>query len=127
MRLPRVRFTVRRLMVAVAIVALLVGVLHRRARMLAVAQAHRAWQGSYKGIRSVIVGPEGDPAYVAQQRRRASWLAHKDAAVALEAAAWYPWAPTPADLIGLPRLPAEDHGLLRLTEDVASPDPPEPE
>jgi hypothetical protein len=45
MNLPRVRFTVRRLMIAVAIVAILFGAVYRlasrRARFLAIAQHHR--------------------------------------------------------------------------------------
>ncbi|WP_435017691.1 hypothetical protein TA3x_005310 [Tundrisphaera sp. TA3] len=95
MRLPRVR----RMMVAVAATALLLGaVAERRARFLRLAESHAAWagkmviheaEGRYKPI--TFDDPNGQPV----KRARRGW--HFDLAAKYRRAARLPFLPVPPD------------------------------
>jgi hypothetical protein len=110
MRLPRPRFTVRRLMIAVAIVAIFLGVWlwaeRRRARLDALASWHdRQVVCVFKGY----IGPDdeiiweptsrplkmGDPPVSLRQQRISTW--HRQFAQKYWRAARYPWLPVEPD------------------------------
>jgi hypothetical protein len=100
MKLSRPRFTVRRLMVVVALAALLLGVIagveNRRRSFLSLVDAHRA---------GMIAWEEGDPSETSRERfdlsgRKVSLKDHRwhlQMAEKYERAARYPWLPVAPD------------------------------
>jgi hypothetical protein len=106
MRMLRPRFTVRRLMVAVAIVGLIAGVgraiSQRSARFRMLSEKHRAKHWDEPIVRDVEgTGPdsgEENPALVELGRRDAAQQAfHRRMAEKYERAARYPWLLVPLD------------------------------
>jgi len=99
MRLPRLRFTVRRLMVAVAILALAltgyVGIEKRRARLQRLAQHH--W--GMVAANSVVQADANRTIYRASATLRNRRLAHYHVNLAYKYAnaSRYPWLPVATD------------------------------
>jgi hypothetical protein len=99
MRLPRPRFTVRRLMVVVAILALALtvyaGIERRRARLQRVAQHH--WEKA--AANSVVQADANRTIYRASASLRNRQLAHYHVNLAYKYAnaARYPWLPVAPD------------------------------
>jgi hypothetical protein len=94
MRLPRVRFTVRRLMIAVAVVGISIGcAVGRRTAFLARAEGHRVRSGVFVYHNAdgtslwEIVGRDGSR--ISEARRSY----HKDMLWKYQRAARYPWLP----------------------------------
>lgn len=86
MRLPRVRFTVRRLMVAVAVVGLLFGMADRSRRFSAIADLY----GGYR-VQASVTTPE-------EIRQLKEWNAYRKAFyLKYRRAARYPWLPIESD------------------------------
>ena len=93
MRFPRVRFTIRRMIVAVAIISLLIAALmeiqNRRARFLKIAQSHSSWEQD----RLWFAGNGRVQELVGAERRR--WRLEMGKKY-LEAAR-HPWIPVSSD------------------------------
>lgn len=85
MRLPRVRFTVRRMMVAVALMAFLLWTVKLSAEYTRRAQSFSSWLGEPKSAET------GRPRYFAKLQHYAE-MERK-----YRRAAWFPWAPVPPD------------------------------
>jgi hypothetical protein len=108
--MPRFRFTVRRMMVAVAIAAVLLGVWawveRRRARLSAIANWHHGQiicvffgfpgpDGEYVYEATDAPQKSGDPPVSLHQQRIDTW--HREIAVKYWRAAEYPWLPVAPD------------------------------
>jgi hypothetical protein len=102
MRVPRVRFTVRTLMVAVALAAIILGPVaylkHRRDRFRALASRHASQVLGYKidsnGFRPLFLGHDGLPVSPREGQRD---LWHRKMKWQYDEAALRPWAPAPPD------------------------------
>jgi hypothetical protein len=98
MPLPRVRFTVRRMMVAVAITGVTLG-FHswstRRSDAFATLWIHHYCKATDSGIEMEKAGRKGDAARAALLRRRMDW--HCDMWRKYGHASRYPWLPVPPD------------------------------
>lgn len=95
MKLPRVRFTVRRLMVAVAIVAIAIPTY---SWLLEVARKAESYRNMGRYYRSVITSPGGTPEYL---ERFVSW---RSAMIRkYDRAALFPWLPIEPDADMPPR------------------------
>ena len=97
MRVPRVRFTVRRLMVAVALLSLLLGLVARRERLLRLStyhaeQSHRTMivQQSNLPVAVDSAGAHQPGAYLSTTPR-SEW--HARMSMKYQTAARYPWLP----------------------------------
>ncbi|WP_165231667.1 hypothetical protein [Aquisphaera insulae] len=118
--MKRLQLRLRDLLLAVLVIAAFLAAWswnRRRQRFHQLAVAHRSSMDQYKSIGTVIVGPEDDPIFQAQQLRRAMWREHKDAAEACEAAEWRPWAYGPGDPVERPRAPEASLRVLHVPED----------
>jgi hypothetical protein len=99
-RLPRVRFTVQRMIIAVAIVGTGLGLIERRLRALARAEHHlsqvvsQGWACSRDGSYRFYVDGQGMPA-TARQVRNSAW--HHELYSKYRLAANYPWLPIEPD------------------------------
>jgi hypothetical protein len=89
MRPPRIRLTVRGMMLAVAILAVVLGVLiERRRRFRAIAGGYRSEQASHS---SILISLGRNPAIA----ERDAWL--RKMVAKYERAAGCPWLPVPPD------------------------------
>ncbi len=98
MPLPRVRFTVRWMMAAVAILGVTLGFYawsRRRSEAFAIRWIHHYGKATDSGIELVKTGRMGDAARAAMLRRRMDW--HCDMWQKYGHAARYPWLPVPPD------------------------------
>jgi hypothetical protein len=94
MRIPRVRFTVRRMMVAVAIMGVALGLYKRREKLLALADYHE------KGEKCAGLGTGGGISWINQHgeevtETKSDW--HSQLAEKYHRAASRPWLPVEAD------------------------------
>jgi hypothetical protein len=90
MRLPRVRFTVRRLMIAVAVVALAIGMFARSRQMSKIADRHAAQILEHSQMMPL---PNG--AFVMLLDNRGQW--HQAMVAKYRRAARRPWLPVEPD------------------------------
>jgi hypothetical protein len=100
MQLPRIRISVRASVVAIALVAVLFGLLARRAMALALADFHESrtvvtgWACSKTSCQRICETREGKPA-TAKDIRNSNW--HSKLADKYRLAAGRPWLPIEAD------------------------------
>ena len=90
MRLPRVRFTVRRMMIAVAVVALAIGMVARSRQMSKIADRHAAQILEHSQMMPL---PNG--AFAALLDNRGEW--HQAMVAKYRRVARFPWLPVEPD------------------------------
>jgi hypothetical protein len=99
MRIPRVRFTIARMMVAVAVIALLLGavaILRRRANLQGLADYHAETARQIRSLHVWTFRPDGPPVDISFEDPRLADY-HEDMAGKYKRAACYPWLPVAPD------------------------------
>jgi hypothetical protein len=99
MRVPRVRFTIARTMVVVAVIAVLLGavaMLRRRAYLRKLADYHAEAARHIRFDHGSIIRPDGAYVHIAVAPPRLADY-HEDLAGKYERAARYPWLPVEPD------------------------------
>jgi hypothetical protein len=99
MRLPRTRFTIRRMMVVVAVFALLLGavaIVRRQAHLQRLADYHAKMAWQLQSSHGTVIRPNGAFVHVPLTPQRLADY-HEDLARKYERAARYPWLPVEPD------------------------------